>query len=209
MLERHFLDLPQPSGSFDNVAVTSRNAVDALVRRWPEQARLAHPLFTVGDATAAAAEEAGFARVHSCKGDGHDLVQTLANHARKNASATSTVLYPCVLRPAFDLKSALEEHGITCLPWPLYAMEDATAFAPQVADMLRTSAFDGVLLYSARTARRFAQLLKAEKLRAPSQIFALSQAICEALPDELGSHCIHAQQPNEQALRLLLLQGNH
>src|SRR5687768_7761156 len=75
LLSIEFLDaaLPPLAGVQAFIA-TSANGVRALAARTAERAL---PLYAVGDATARAAQDAGFTTVSSAAGDSHDLAALL------------------------------------------------------------------------------------------------------------------------------------
>jgi len=215
MLELHHLDLPQPVGAFNIIALTSRNAVDGLVRQWhsinDRGKRGDWTVFTVGDATRDAAARAGFVKAVSCRGSAPDLVEMIAGtHSSKPSAEVlgkHNILYPCALRPSHDLPALFEERGLNCASWPVYAMEDAEQFSPAAGKALSDESVDGVLLYSARSATTFARLFSnLDTKPAVPPLFALSEAVCAALPPELALHCRASGEPNEAALRLLLSQ---
>ena len=190
LLELHHLDLPRPGGSFDIIVLTSRNAVDGLVRQWhsieDHGKRGDWTVFTVGDTTRDAAIKAGFVKAVSCNGSALDLVEMVAGIREDALSAEAlgkhNVLYPCALRPSHDLPTLFEEHELSCAAWPVYATEEAAAFSPQALVGLEKEALDGVLLYSARSAQTFARLAGqlGGAIKIPS-IFTLSANICANL----------------------------
>ena len=211
MLHRHFLDLPQPTGTFDVTVLTSRNAVDGMMRQWPQAGRDDLPVFAVGDATTEAAVAAGFLRSVSCRGSATDLVEEVsaacADGLILEGLGKPNILYPCALQPAHDLPTLFEEQELSCAAWPVYAMEDATEFSSEARRALVEETLNGVLLYSARSAEAFARLFSRlnEKPAIPP-LFAFSEAICTAMPPYLAQHCRFAWEPNEAAFRLLLSQ---
>ncbi|MGI9355585.1 MAG: uroporphyrinogen-III synthase [Rhizobiaceae bacterium] len=215
MLQLHHLDLPRPGGNFDIIMLTSRNAVDGLVRQWhsfkDHGKRGDWTVFAVGDTTRDAAVRAGFVKAVSCNGSALDLVEMVAATCENGLSVEAldehNILYPCALRPSHDFPALFEERGLCCAAWPVYAMEQAVAFLPKARDALVASKLDGVLLYSARSAENFAQLAGhlGDDVEIPP-IFTLSDNICAALPTDLAAKCHPAAEPEEAALRLLLSQ---
>src|SRR5262249_33908216 len=108
--------LPDASG-FAALAVTSANALRALHTRNELTRYHRLPVFTVGDRTARAARDFGFAEVTSASGSVDDLVALLAK-----AAIHGPVLYPAARHPAGDLGKALAPHGIMVITAPVYAM---------------------------------------------------------------------------------------
>ncbi len=211
VLVRQQLDLPQPSDSFEIIVLTSRNAVDGLARQWPAKGREDWPVFTVGQATCDAATAAGFRGAIACGGTAPELVEEVATicQERPNPEVIGKpgILYPCALQPAHDLPAMFERYDLKCAAWPVYAMDDAQEFTAEAVRGLREATLDGVLLYSARSARAFAALVS--QLDGPGGIpplFALSQAVRSALPSEMAATCKVTKVPTETAMRLLLSQ---
>ncbi len=211
VLIRHDLDLPQPSGTFEIIVLTSRNAVDGLARQWPVDGREKLAVYTVGDATRDAAVSSGFLDAVSCDGTASDLVEKVAASCESGAALKSPgkpkILYPCALQPAHDLPAMFAARDLKCAAWPVYVMDEVEEFSSEVSQALKEGTLDGVLLYSARSARVFADLVsKQGGLRRPISLFALSSAICAVLPPELAESCKVTKEPNESAMRLLLSQ---
>lgn len=102
-------------------------------------------MFTVGDATAAAARAAGFATVRSAGGAVEDLARLLAAEARPGG----VVLAPGALEPAGDLPGLLSGQ-VEVRRLPLYEAVATGAAAP--------ATFDVVLVHSPRAGRALAAL---------------------------------------------------
>ena len=146
VLEVH--DLPvAPPPSAEAVAFTSANAVAAWVRLSADRSAR---VFAVGDTTANAAREAGFADVQSAAGDGAALADLIAQ------AAPPPVLWPRAAEIAFDLEAALSGR-VPVRSLPIY--ETRPTSPPPAPD------FDAVLIQSPRAARRVAETLPAEAAR--------------------------------------------
>ena len=128
------------------LAFTSANGVSAFAAL--SDARTL-PVLTVGDATARAAREAGFATVRSADGD----LAALAALIRAEAPGL-TLLHPSAAEPAGDLSVAVGEaarvHSL-----PVYEARETGAEAPGV--------WDAVLIHSPRAGRALAASLSPEK----------------------------------------------
>lgn len=124
------------------LAFTSRNGVAAFAALSDDRSR---PVFTVGDATAAAARAAGFATVRSAGGAVEDLARLLAAEAPPGGM----VLAPGALEPAGDLPGLLSRE-VEVRPLPLYEAVATGAAAP--------ATFDVVLVHSPRAGRALAAL---------------------------------------------------
>ncbi len=127
--------IAQPAPDLTGVAAlafTSRNGVEAFTALSDEREL---PVFTVGDATAAAARAAGFASVRSAAGSLGDLARLLA------AEATGPVLEPVAREPSGDLPALLAGR-VEVRALPIYRAVETGAPAP--------AAFDAVLVHSPR-----------------------------------------------------------
>lgn len=180
VLEVH--DLPvDPPPSVEALAFTSANAVAAWARLTSERSSR---VFAVGDATATAAREAGFADVRSAAGDGAALADLIAQ------AAPARVLWPRAAEIAFDLEAALSGR-VPVRSLPVYETRPTTP--PPAPD------FDAVLIQSPRAARLIAESLTAE---AAWGRLALAVSAAAARPlDALPFATIHvADSPDEAHL---------
>lgn len=162
------------------LAFTSRNGVDAFSGLSSERAL---PVFTVGDATAAAARAQGFGSVRSADGALADLADLLIAEAPRQG----LVLVPGALEPAGDL-SALLARRVRVRPLPIYEAVE-TGVAPP-------GEFDAVLIHSARAARALGALGPFSGEVA----VALSTAVAGGLGDGAGLEIRSAAAPDESAL---------
>lgn len=124
------------------LAFTSPNGVAAfaaLTSRLRDR-----PVFAVGDATAEAARDVGFADARSAAGDIHALARLIDASPIKGL-----ILAPGAREPAGDLPALLPDHDVRRLP--VYAAEETDAVVPPH--------FDAVLLHSPRAARALAAIL--------------------------------------------------
>ncbi|WP_426010765.1 uroporphyrinogen-III synthase [Caulobacter sp. DWR2-3-1b2] len=180
------------------LAFTSVNGVSAFARASPDRSRRA---FAVGDRTAAAAREAGFARVESAEGDVEALAWLIAGEA---AELDGVVLHPGALEPAGDLVAPLAEAGVTAIRLALY---ETVARDPAPTTLAAIDTLAAALVYSPRAARTLAALLAhcpAPRLR----ILCLSPAVAAPL-GALGltgglRSVTCAPRPTETALLSLL-----
>jgi uroporphyrinogen-III synthase len=182
------------------IAVTSRNGVRALAFM-PNAARWTRtPVFAVGEATAEAARRAGFRDVRSAGGDSAGLATLVATELDP---AAGTVLYPSAEDRRPELETGLRAAGFRVHAAVAYRMRPATTLAAPVSSALRDRALDGVLLYSARTARTFATLVAAAGLNdalAALTIYAISKATAEAAAWPDGALVQVAAHPTEDAI---------
>ncbi|AXS42241.1 uroporphyrinogen-III synthase [Breoghania sp. L-A4] len=192
------------------LVVTSARAIAALNQR-TDRARLKDlPVYTVGDASAEAARDAGFASVHSASGD----VEALgAFVCARIDPAEGALLYAC----GRDRHGALEEQlagaGYSIRVAEVYRAEAANALSVEARDALARGEIDGVVVYSARSARIFLDLVAHAGLRSALRrltLFAISPAAATALraaaqagtAEEAGSEMriVVADRPDEASL---------
>lgn len=176
------------------LAFTSANGVAAFAARSPMRTL---PVFTVGEATAAAARQAGFASVRSADGDVADLAQLIVG-----ARLSGTVLHLAPRERAGDLEGALVASGRACRTVELYETVAADRLPPAVARALEADAVDAVLIHSPKAGAALARLVDpAEEAFA---VFALSAACAEPL-ERAGFRALAvADEPNDRALLALL-----
>ncbi|OCP11060.1 MULTISPECIES: uroporphyrinogen-III synthase [unclassified Ensifer] len=186
------------------IALTSAEAVRVLAAFREDLAKdLADPCFCVGEATARAAEELGFADIRIGGGTGEALAGLIASTI--DTLTQQPVLYLTGTPRSDGLEHMLQQHGINHRVVECYRM-DPIAHPPGILqDAMRPGPFDAVLLYSRETARRLASLLSDAGLAAPSfasRYLCLSPAIAEALPHNVRLEI--AARPDEESLFSLL-----
>lgn len=173
--------LPQPRPDLTGVAAlafTSRNGVDAFAALSP---RRGLPVFTVGDATAERARQAGFREVRSAGGAIGDLARLLAE------AAPGPVLAPGAREPAGDLPALLAGR-VEVRRLPVYEAVETGAEPP--AD------WDAVLLHSPRAGRALA----ASGGIGGRTVVAISEAAAAALGLQPGADLRVAVRPDEAAM---------
>lgn len=183
------------------LAFSSANGVRALgdCRSWRDL-----PVFAVGDATARAAQVAGFARVVSADGDVGALADLIARDWSPTRGAIGHIRGSDI---AGDLTAALSQSGVEIKSILVYAAIAQNAFDPNVMVLFAAGEIEGALFHSPRAAKIFSELTIAAHL-APAltgiAAVALSPAVAgpiSALPwRALGV----AAQPREDALMAAL-----
>lgn len=177
LLEIRTLDVVPDLTGIDALAFTSLNGVAAFVARSVERSL---PVLAVGDATARAALDAGFAEVRSAGGD----VGALAALIRQEAGGR-TILHPCAAQPAGDLAGAVGD-GTVVRALPVYGARETGAVPPKDRD--------AVLFHSPRAARALPRGMEG------GVAVALSPAVAAPLSDR-GFTAVHiAAAPTETAL---------
>lgn len=134
---------PDPAG-FDAAMLTSASAARCGGNALAAYAGL--PCYAVGEASAAAARDAGFADIRTGPDDGASLLLMLA------ADGAARVFHPCG-RDHLELAHP----GISVTRVPVYASEGAAALGGEAAAALASGAI--ALLHSPRAAAHFASLL--------------------------------------------------
>jgi uroporphyrinogen-III synthase len=172
---------------------TSRNGVAAFAARTPERR---FTVFTVGDATAAAARRAGFDEVVSAAGDVDALRALLLARGRREGGR---LLRVGAREPAGDLVSDLSAAGFEVAEWACYHTVEVPG--PQVIADLEAAGrpADAILVYSPKAARALAHLpdIARSRLRAAVCISAAAAA-----PLEVATPCaLHiARHPDEASM---------
>lgn len=165
------------------LAFTSRNGVAAFAGL---TRRRNLPVYTVGEATAEAAREAGFGAVSSADGALAELVALIALHPPKGR-----LLWPGAAQPAGDLAAAVAPHGVECLHLAVYETVESAIVAP--------SGLDGVLVHSPRAARVLAGRVTETEAGALG-LFAISRHAAQPLSHLPFRFVEIAANPDETAL---------
>jgi uroporphyrinogen-III synthase len=154
-------------------------------------------VFTVGDATAAAARAQRFAAVLSAQGDVSTLAAALAARRRE---LPGVILYPAAAEPSQDLAGALSAIGLEVRQTALY---ETVEVPPSEALTARLPEIEGVLLHSAKAARALAAFLKGTP--APHlAAFCLSPPVARPLARAPLAIRVAAAAPNDTALLSLI-----
>jgi uroporphyrinogen-III synthase len=182
---------------------TSRNAIRALAVHSDKDRALELPLFAVGEATARAAKELGFAQVTIGAGTGVALAAVIREEVEAEEGALVHLAGETL---AFDLKAVLEEEGYQIRQCVLYRAVPLRAFSAETEAELKAGAIDGVILLSPRTAKAFAEL--ADRHGAVTQAkspvcYCLSQAVADFVAP-LGFQMRVAAHPREEDVLALL-----
>jgi uroporphyrinogen-III synthase len=168
------------------LAFTSRNGVRAFAALSPERTL---PVFAVGDATARAAEDAGFTVVSSAGGDARALAGLIAAH--KDA-LEGEVLYLAPEEPAGDLVGMLAGGGVQARAIVVYRTRPVEFESCPAAEAL--------LVHSAKAARRLAASTGLEVIAPGMAAVCISPAAAEPLRDVPFGEILVSPAPNEEAL---------
>jgi uroporphyrinogen-III synthase len=171
------------------LAFTSANGVAGFGALEPSRTL---PVFAVGEATAKAALDAGFAEVCSADGDVAALAALIGE--RRPAGL---VLHPSAAQPAGDLVALLLASGA---PARNLAVYEAVVAPPTTQTLAALAATDAVLVHSPRAAQVLAGVAAARHLLA----LCISPAAAEPLRVAGQPRVATAAFPNEAALLDLL-----
>ena len=186
---------PPPSGPYDAIVFTSATAArEAASHDLPDL-----PVHAIGERTADAAREAGFAPVTvGANGapplDGHAL-----GHALAPLYPGRTLLYPCAEDRRPGLEAALREGGVRVEPWLLYRTRPLPDAGKRLAAALEGAPPTAVLLHSPSAALALSGAPLGE-----AALLCLSRAVAEAVPHSLHGERRVALRPDEGALLSLL-----
>lgn len=183
---------------------TSRNGLRALAAAPIGEVVLALPLYAVGPATAELGRSLGFRTVVEGPAGAADLVPLIRERAEP---AAGPLVHLAGGTLAFDLKGALESHGLQVRQETVYRARPASRLDPGVADALRAGQVDGVILMSPRTAKVYAQLVSAEGLSGAVRTivhYCLSDAVARELIPLGTVRQEVARSPNSQEMLALI-----
>ena len=191
-----------PLENVQALVFTSANGVRAYAAR---QARADLPAYAVGEATAAAARDAGFANVVSAGSDAAGLAALLLGRVDP---AKGPLLHATGADQAGDLAGALRARGFDLQQAVLYRAVAATALPPAARAAIESGDIAGVALFSPRSAGIFADLAAAAGLGgklASLDAFCLSRAAAAALEGKAAWRAVRvAARPNAEALIALI-----
>ena len=195
--------LPAPDDDVGDPAaiiLTSRNGARALAS-WQRSAQWhSRPVFAVGSATAEAAMAAGFSDVRSAEGDGVALAGLIIDTCDPDSG---TLLYAAADIRSSAMEEALDNAGFNVEIVTAYRMAAAGALDRLVAESVASGRFDGVLLYSRRSAAVFLELVAEAGLTTALRqlaVFVLSSAVAEPLGGIDVGRLIVAEAANEDAM---------
>jgi uroporphyrinogen-III synthase len=194
--------LPDPRG-FAALALTSANALRSLAERDAITPYRALKVFAVGERTALAARDHGFAEIVPAGGTLAHLVETIAH-----AGLAGPVFYPAASRQSGDLAKSLAPFGVMVVTARIYEMRPPAALPGELLADLERNRFAAALFYSRRTAESFATLVGGHldrRARARLGVLCLTEQVAEPL---IAAHFVRvalADQPSEDAMMALAL----
>ncbi|MBR0906016.1 uroporphyrinogen-III synthase [Bradyrhizobium liaoningense] len=190
--------------SYDGIIVTSANAIRGVALQLRDLGLLQLPLFAVGEHTAAAARDAGFADVIAAGGDAAALRDKVVRSARdKVLKKNSTLLYLAGADLSRDLGGELGAEGFNVVTQTTYRMAPVKVLPREVCDGFAAHGIDAVLHYSRRSARAFLDAARDEGVEISALAIpqcCLSETIAGVLREAGASQVLVATTPDENAL---------
>ena len=187
------------SGHWGAVTVTSANAPAAIALNPARDALRKLPLFAVGERSAQAAREAGFANVASAGGDVRDLVQLVRE---RKLDASAPMLYLAGEERAADLIGELTTRGIAAELRVVYRAV-AAPFPDELVAALEAGDVQAVLHFSRRSAENFLAGARAAGIAEQAlavRHYCLSAQVAEPLIAAGAKRVAVAPRPEEAAL---------
>ncbi|MDD1521819.1 MULTISPECIES: uroporphyrinogen-III synthase [Bradyrhizobium] len=190
--------------SYDAVLVTSANAIRTVASQLPDLGLLQLPLFALGEHTAAAAREAGFAEVIVAGGDAASLRDKVMQSARdKVLKKKSALLYLAGADLSRDLGGELGAEGFRVLTRTTYRMAPVKHLPREVCEGFAAHGIEAVLHYSRRSARAFLDAARDEGVEISALAIphcCLSETVAGVLREAGASQVLVAATPDETAL---------
>ncbi|MGY4432073.1 uroporphyrinogen-III synthase [Bradyrhizobium sp. F1.13.1] len=190
--------------SYSAVIVTSANAIRAVAPQLQDLGLLELPLFAVGEHTAAAARDAGFAEVIVAGGDGAALRDKVMQSARdKRLKKKGTLLYLAGADLSRDLGGELSAEGFNVVTHTTYRMAPVKLLPRDVCEGFAAHGIRAVLHYSRRSARAFLEAARGEGVEISALAIpqcCLSETVAGVLREAGASQVLVAATPDENAL---------
>jgi len=159
------------------------------------------PFYCVGQATAEAAQKAGFRVAYAGTGNG----TALAEYVAQNLSPCP-LFHPTTEQAAIDWYHTLQTQGFTIIPAPAYEKSYADHFNDEVVCCLAENKVSFTLVFSAGAARHIKTLCQSHHLseKTLGTVIAISEKA--AVPFRNINHIRVAQHPNLQEMLNVLEQ---
>ncbi len=197
-LEIEWLDYDLPNLQWQGTIFTSRNGLRALSNSEISILRDV-PLYAVGRKTEMLAQKLGFSKVYPASPDADQLSQSRLTHFIPD---DGPVLYFTARHRSGNLVEELENRSIPLHVIEAYQTVSVEDWPSDIVDDIQSGQIDGVLLYSARTAKLFAAQLERyglDKAATKLTFFCLSPAVASVL-SERDYPLVVAEAPNEASL---------
>ena len=201
---------PLPEGPFDGLVFTSAAAAGFAAARMSSDPHLGHlaelPAFCVANATAQAAQTAGFMHVETGPGTAAGLADMLAKRLasdRHSDGAPIRLLYPAPEDRAFDLRGTLAARDISIVEAVIYKAEPVDPGRQALRQALDACKGGAALLHSQRAARHLAALTARHGLAdrlAGLTLIAISENVAAAVADRRLPGIMVSKKPDEDGL---------
>lgn len=193
---------PVDPAGFDAVAVTSVNALRHAPAALPAALR-GKPLFTVGDASAAAAREAGFPQVRSAAGAAGDLVALIG----RQLPAGARILHLAGAQRTAGFAEALRERGFAVSVAEFYRAGEIDYPADFLSRLAAEGPLWGALALSPRAGMLLARLAARPEMEEAFEktcFFCISPNAAAPLRAVAGRRLRVSDAPTEDGVLALL-----
>jgi len=168
-------------GDAQGLIFTSRNALRALAEEAVLQQLTGLPVFLVGPKLTAYAKQLGFRNIRY----NAENAEELCHHIIDKCQPEDGILhYLTGTHLAFDMEKLLSESGFKIERTILYSADPVDDFTPEAIANIQSGSIHAVILLSPRTARRYAELILKDNLKAnicQSTHYCLSQNVADEL----------------------------
>lgn len=180
---------------FAACVLTSGQAVQAAQAALPPTC----PVYAVGDRTAQRAQSAGFAAVHSARGDAEALAALII---RTLTPESGPLLLLSGARQGMELADRLRQAGFRVVRRVAYTARPARQIAPDVLRTLQAGKISHSLFFSSESAASWLAALPEAYRDAVRHTTAIviSQAAAAVLEKAGWTQCVVADKPNAQAM---------
>ncbi|MGY8710003.1 uroporphyrinogen-III synthase [Bradyrhizobium sp. 18BD] len=198
----------ESEAGYSAIIVTSANAIRAVAPQLQDSGLenlglLELPLFAVGEHTATAARDAGFAEVIVAGGDAASLRDKVIQSARDKVLKKGTLLYLAGADLSRDLSGELGAQGFSVVTQTTYRMAPVKHLPREVCEGFAAHGVEAVLHYSRRSARAFLEAARDEGVEISALAIpqcCLSETVAAVLRDAGASQVLVAASPDENAL---------
>lgn len=195
-------EMPQ-TDQIDVLIITSAQAVN---RVQGEEKLKDKPLYCVGAQSAQAAKDAGFKRVRHANGTAKEMLTLVQGQAKLGAR----ILYLRGEDISVDLEPPLKQVGFKCESRVVYRAAPRDIFDEKLRTLIEGRAIAAVSFYSQRSARIFAEGIKAYGLEGAlgvTKALCISRPVIECVRVLRWADVLLAERPDGDAMRALSLKA--
>ena len=195
-------DMPQ-ADQVDVLIITSAQAVNRVraIDEFKDK-----PLYCVGAQSAQAAKDAGFKRVRHANGTAKEMLALVQGQAKLGAR----ILYLRGEDISVDLEPPLKKAGFSCESRIVYRAAPRDIFDDKLRTLIEARAIAAVSFYSQRSARIFAEGVKAYGLEGAlgvTKALCISRPVVECVRVLRWADVLLAERPDGDAMRALSLKA--